>query len=242
MVNIPRRNRTGFTLIELLVVIAIIAILAAMLFPAFAKARGKARQTACVSNVRQIGQAWMMYVQDHDETYPPNNSPTVSATNPTPEWKLRTGGPFPCKPCRPISTKTGLPYDPSVFAMPYVKSQAMFHCPDDNGIPVNLIPDEPSGNNPVWQSEGSSYCLNTVMTRLSTLAACPRPAETYLGAEVFAFHSDDPVNNWRQQKGGPGRVTYFADGHVKLATEKTIALQCSPPAYMDDSGNFVPLP
>jgi prepilin-type N-terminal cleavage/methylation domain-containing protein/prepilin-type processing-associated H-X9-DG protein len=63
------RNRRAFTLIELLVVIAIIAILAAILFPVFAQAREKARSISCLSNLKQIGTASMMYIQDYDETY-----------------------------------------------------------------------------------------------------------------------------------------------------------------------------
>ena len=63
-------KRAGFTLIELLVVIAIIAILAAILFPVFAKAREKARQIACASNMKQIGLGIIQYTQDNDETFP----------------------------------------------------------------------------------------------------------------------------------------------------------------------------
>jgi prepilin-type N-terminal cleavage/methylation domain-containing protein/prepilin-type processing-associated H-X9-DG protein len=66
--TVGRKN--GFTLIELLVVIAIIAILAAILFPVFAQARAKARSISCLSNVKQIGTAFAMYVQDYDETTP----------------------------------------------------------------------------------------------------------------------------------------------------------------------------
>ena len=62
-------DRKGFTLIELLVVIAIIAILAAILFPVFAKAREKARQTSCLSNVKQTTLGLLMYVQDYDERF-----------------------------------------------------------------------------------------------------------------------------------------------------------------------------
>src|SRR5262244_1186888 len=61
-------KRNGFTLIELLVVIAIIAILAAILFPVFARAREKARQTSCLSNTKQLGLSHLMYQQDYDET------------------------------------------------------------------------------------------------------------------------------------------------------------------------------
>jgi prepilin-type N-terminal cleavage/methylation domain-containing protein len=73
------RSAKGFTLIELLVVIAIIAILAAILFPVFARAREKARQTACLSNAKQMALGVQMYAQDYDETvipyYQDGNSP-----------------------------------------------------------------------------------------------------------------------------------------------------------------------
>lgn len=70
MVHPSRKERRAFTLIELLVVIAIIAILAAILFPVFAQAREKARQTSCTSNLKQMGNAFMMYIQDNDECHP----------------------------------------------------------------------------------------------------------------------------------------------------------------------------
>ena len=73
-------NRNAFTLIELLVVIAIIAILAAILFPVFAQARESARQTSCLSNMKQIGIGLVMYESDYDEQYPPSQlgvSPTI---------------------------------------------------------------------------------------------------------------------------------------------------------------------
>ena len=69
-------KRHGFTLIELLVVIAIIAILAAILFPVFAKAREKARQASCLSNTRQLTIAILSYVHDYDECFPASSMPT----------------------------------------------------------------------------------------------------------------------------------------------------------------------
>ena len=74
-----RSKNAAFTLIELLVVIAIIAILAAILFPVFAQARAKARQTACLSNMRQVGTAINIYTQDYDEQIVPSQNGTSGA-------------------------------------------------------------------------------------------------------------------------------------------------------------------
>ncbi|MBB6051270.1 type II secretion system protein [Armatimonas rosea] len=103
----------AFTLIELLVVIAIIAILAAILFPVFAQARESARQTTCLSNMRQIGLAVRMYTQDYDETLP-----IFYAYN--------------TQPAADITGHLGV----EVLLQPYTKSKDIFRCPDDSGGPV----------------------------------------------------------------------------------------------------------
>src|ERR1035438_4951515 len=97
-------KRRGFTLIELLVVIAIIAILAAILFPVFAKAREKARTASCSNNCKQIGLAFIQYVQDYDEHYPPYDNDTGGAV-PRYGWEL--------------------------LIQPYIKNTQAFHCPSD---------------------------------------------------------------------------------------------------------------
>jgi len=104
-------RRYGFTLIELLVVIAIIAILAAILFPVFARAREKARQTNCLSNLRQFGTALAMYVQDNDECIPAHND--NAAPFPTYDWR----------------------YDTILWRLqPYVRNQQLYKCPSDTGF------------------------------------------------------------------------------------------------------------
>src|SRR5215212_7467606 len=81
-----RRLQRGFTLIELLVVIAIIGILASMLFPVFAQAREKARQTTCISNMGQIHKAAFMYMGDYDEVYPSQDHLFIEPCTPPPFW------------------------------------------------------------------------------------------------------------------------------------------------------------
>jgi prepilin-type N-terminal cleavage/methylation domain-containing protein/prepilin-type processing-associated H-X9-DG protein len=109
--------RRGFTLIELLVVIAIIAILAAILFPVFAQARDKARQASCLSNMKQIGNALMMYVQDYDESWPP----AYYYRDPRQTSNLDATG---------IEHWSG-------FCQPYIKNWKIFVCPSDKigGLP-----------------------------------------------------------------------------------------------------------
>jgi len=113
-------RRQGFTLIELLVVIAIIAILAAILFPVFAQAREKARQTQCVSNCRQIGMGIQMYLSDWDETFPRMDD--CIAPNRIPYQPNATGcsGPYGQRVNH---------YKWQYWIWPYVKNIQIFFCP-----------------------------------------------------------------------------------------------------------------
>lgn len=103
------KRKKGFTLIELLVVIAIIAILAAILFPVFAQARAKARASSCLSNVKQLGLAYLMYCDDYDGGFPhycywlPTNTWQTFGVGPGVIWQMEL--------------------------LPYVKNKGLFRCP-----------------------------------------------------------------------------------------------------------------
>ena len=113
-------GKRAFTLIELLVVIAIIAILAAILFPVFSSAREKARQTSCLSNLRQIGMAFAQYVQDYDEQLPSRRDLKASLPG---GWKPWTGWPT-------SDPRAGWA---AQVMYPYTKSYDIWLCPSVKG-------------------------------------------------------------------------------------------------------------
>src|SRR5579862_4998407 len=113
------RATRAFTLIELLVVIAIIAILAAILFPVFAQAREQARKITCVSNLRQLTNAWLMYAQDYDETWVTTGK---GYTLPNTQGN-----------CNDTSDDRN---DANYLIQPYVKNFSIFYCPDRNMIQI----------------------------------------------------------------------------------------------------------
>jgi prepilin-type N-terminal cleavage/methylation domain-containing protein/prepilin-type processing-associated H-X9-DG protein len=176
-------KRRAFTLIELLVVIAIIAILAAILFPVFAKAREKARMTSCGSNMKQMGTALMMYVQDNDETFPWHNWVNGSRVWGLPDGRLYQGF---------------IGWSCSMF--PYIKSKQVFVCPSDTGA-NNYWSDNGTANpyvNDWGKAFPTSYVPNADIVAAGariTLAAITIPSETYFLGESaydpYGFHATD---------------------------------------------------
>ncbi len=118
MTQRSKTKQNGFTLIELLVVIAIIAVLAAILFPVFAQAREAARKTSCLSNTKQIGTAYMMYLQDYDESFPPHVTERTAPAG-TPDTPVARA---------PYSYKTKL--------QAYTKNDGIFKCPSAPAWPL----------------------------------------------------------------------------------------------------------
>lgn len=215
----PTLRRTGFTLIELLVVIAIIAILAAILFPVFARAREKARQTSCLSNTRQIATALMMYAQDYDETMVP--------------YRVRTPNP------NALDARVGPNTRPVAFfnqlLNPYVKNDQLWACPSKTPKGwVNIDVDNPD-TEPAFRSYGgqNSYGASNYTFRPDgglVLAALTAPAET-VGFVDSSYYNVLP----RGPFGAPcrlGGTTYGAGGLWPIDPRSS-----SYPRYWKNIGN-----
>lgn len=194
----PCRMR-AFTLVEVLFVLAIISLLAALLFPVFFTARGKARQVVCASNLRQIGMGMAMYAQDHDGLYPfaldPADKYTPQMWNGYPEFQAL------------------IPTMPMVHEVlqPYVNSKTLFRCPADTGYTVDEFSNLPLDATPsAFERFGTSYFYHTDITR-------KRPGENTIqsAAEYWLFY--DMAGRWHGTL-APLAQRYnalFADGHVK---------------------------
>jgi prepilin-type N-terminal cleavage/methylation domain-containing protein/prepilin-type processing-associated H-X9-DG protein len=195
------RNRRGFTLIELLVVIAIIAILAAILFPVFARARDKARQASCQSNLKQLGLALMMYVQDWDETMPGFKNYFVRDSNARGDGWYDT--------CEPYTKNDQISICPSYR---YEQTYGRSAMPNPTGFWGRLrvgsygVPAQDSTCRSVLGT------LNTVFSAYyppgPTLGEITKPAET-----VMVFES---TSNWTQPTSGYG---YDNNGNLRTMTE-----------------------
>ena len=247
-----RPQTSGFTLVELLVVIAIIAILSAILFPVFARAREKARQSACLSNLRQLGAACLMYAQDFDETMP--NAQWIGPEAFPPNWYF---GP---------SMRTLL--------VPYVKNDKIFTCLADTELKSLTGPGMTAPFGLSYQFNGNPMGnSNNVILRIYRGSNAGKPMAEHDGAIALSRQElvgkrtspvtgtplaevDSPTTNWMLADAWPGvhgseQTSYFAgtrsfmmnnenqpfqracslvytDGHVKFLSVRAAAWDVAP--------------
>lgn len=183
----------GFTLVELLVVLAVMAMLAALFLPVLAQARERARQSTCLSNLRQIGQAHLLYLQDWDERFP--------------DWV--TSGPPRSQPFGPYRFWTE-------YLQPYLRSQALFRDPSAQWPPkvaeiqklaqYALVTWGRHG----WGTRDDPY-WNWPSSALS-LAGVLRPADTMVVADGWTTTDWSGMDLLRH---GEGLNAGFVDGHAR---------------------------
>jgi prepilin-type N-terminal cleavage/methylation domain-containing protein/prepilin-type processing-associated H-X9-DG protein len=223
--NAQETSRSGFTLIELLVVIAIIGILAAILFPVFARARENARRSSCQSNLKQLGLAFMQYTQDYDETYPASGFQGSPATS----WD------FVLQPYLGVKVLAG-------------GSPAVLQCPSDAGQRTSVTPRSYSMPYPLWNDNtgmagqywagSKGVAAAEVQVPVTTLLLVENPSDYNKFGDVSGIWAVSPFAgdwlNWSncnaQDDWKPGHQIHldgwnylFVDGHVKwMRPERTL--------------------
>jgi general secretion pathway protein G len=233
--------RRAFTLIELLVVIAIIALLAAILFPVFAQVRGKARQTVCLSNLRQLGLGVLMYAQDYDGLYP-------YAKDSSDQYVPEIWGGFPeCEPVirsMPFLHPAPLPGTSPVqwtegALMPYLKNRQLWKCASDSGF-LYLDNNDGCGASggpcpmdakpTMFDRFGASYLWRTEIAFRQkgpdTLSGVDSDGQEASAARINILF--DGAGSWHGSpfsgfdRSGLRYDVLFGDGHTKLNTRRQI--------------------
>jgi len=192
-------GRRGFTLIELLVVIAIIAILAAILFPVFSRAREKARQASCQSNLKQLSLAFTMYADDHDEALPGAGYDSPNPNHPYGHWIY--------------ANAFGVWHVEGGAIYPYVRNTGVYNCPSRKH-PIATTPQSYAG---------CTYEANYEL-RFASLGVVEDVSGTALLTEGNCDdgrgNATDGAEGWRTHNGGSSVA--FVDGHVKWRRESEI--------------------
>lgn len=213
--NVARRR--GFTLIELLVVIAIIAILAALLFPVFARAKASAKKTTCLSNLKQIGTAMALYMGDHDDRFP-------YAVDASDKYRPEIWSAHP-------QFMAQIPSMPLMHEalFPYTKNNEIFKAPADNGTqvldshPYLEFPTAPS----MYAVYGLSYFFRTeIAFKRMSQTTLKEPANTnvmftagghWYGSKPGLIYGEPYAEGVKKRKGFRYNMLY-GDFHVKSIT------------------------
>ena len=203
-----RGSRSGFTLIELLVVIAIIAILAAILFPVFARARAKAQQNTCLSNVKELALSMNMYVSDYDQMWPLFYVSYCGTTVPS---------------CNGMYNYW---WDDLI---PYTKNAQIDACPTDSAAGVGgSVGNTNDSDSKVWSGTlYVSYACNDygLFTDGGTMLPTKDTSITQPSTTIELYDGSSIRPTLAMASGGPGNISYrhnnaanfsFCDGHAKV--------------------------
>lgn len=196
------KKRTGFTLIELLVVIAIIAILAAILFPVFARAREAARKATCQNNLKQLMTSLKMYMDDYQQTLPSSKIKTPTLNNDADEAFCTTVGPWESASYAPGASTIAL------ATKSYVKTKELWFCPSDS------LDTSANGQMSYWYRRCIDGGANAGFASESSFEY---PANQMVFVERLAYHDGASGKGWMV---GVKLNAAFMDGHVQYQTAK----------------------